>query len=79
MGFRRADWPSAKAHFDDLSQNTIRNEGARAKVSISVDRIGPPQVPFFLSILNFSNFSCLSNFYPFGVHEFQGVFGVLGW
>ena len=56
IDFLRLEWPSAGIHFHDPSLNTIQNEGANAKVSIFIDRRGPPPVPFSLFALICSNF-----------------------
>ena len=63
MHFYRSEWPSVRAHFYDVSQIPSPKAAAKHNLPIFVDREGPPQGTFLLSILIFHCFSSLVGFF----------------
>ena len=63
MRFYRLDWPSVRAHFYDVLQIPSPKAAAKQNLPIFVNREGPPQGTFLLSILIFHGFSDLVRFF----------------
>ena len=63
MRFYRSDWPSVRAHFYDVLQIPSPKAAAKQNLPIFVDREGPPQGTFLLSILIVHGFSYLVRFF----------------
>ena len=57
MRLYRSEWPSVRAHFYDVLQIPSPKAAAKQNLAIFVNREGPPQGTFLISILIFHCFS----------------------